>query len=386
VVSVTNRGVVTALAPGLQTITVRFEDQAVGINVTVFGSGASPSLAVNEPDPPPSVEASEPQPPPAASVIEPRPAPPSVTPPTGGNAYFEFLTARPEHFVSYSLRGQPQLDALTGAGASTYFTYDPAADAAYFFKPVNDRLGRRSDSIPGNQQLKMPIGLDTGCVLITWDFWYTTSWEVNRVQYKTFMVRFDTKASQSGHRYWTLTNALGRNESFPLGSFARSHLNIGVRGDLPQPDGMVRSEPFTPSGRGAVEPDGPVVPTNKWVRYWHELCLNQPPGAFTDWSRDYLGGVPLSPNPAAGSNGNCHMLSSWIAWEGQPPIRTLYRVPRPLDINPNAGTINTHVAHFDFEFNTSAPPPAQVVPFDGWGRNVVVLHNAGNPEAFMVEP
>lgn len=297
--------------------------------------------------------------------------PECVVAPGGGaqHAYFDSLVALPQHHCNWSLRSQEQLDSLTNLRASSYFRYSPATDnyptpqdAAKFYKPVDDQIGKESDSIPGNQQLKMPIGISDGSVLITWDFWYGPEFRTNIgaiANYKMFQVR-----QGASNRWWTILNrwtlASGNGEVSRI-----SNSMDGVNSSN-WPAGMSQFKPFTPGGAGAVAPEEFSTYYGRWTRYWLEIRLNQPHTAFGEWMSQNSKGVTGTP---AQLSGTWHMLSLWVADEQRAPQRVLYRVPWTM-----VGA-NNSIGSFDFELNTSSAPPGQTGPLVGYGRNVVVLRN-----------
>jgi hypothetical protein len=295
--------------------------------------------------------------------------------PISGTAhdYFNALTKIREHFASWSLRDQQQLDGLTGPRKSNYFTYSPTSDTyarrqdgAKFYKPVDDKIGTESDSIPGNQQLRMPIGIDRGSVLITWDFWYGPEFRHNVgrvVNYKTFQIRQGDGASRSGGRWWTLLNRF--NARLADDEFARAFDSLN-RSGFPLPPGAVDRKPIAPAGAGAVGGEAFAVKYGKWTRYWVEIALSVPADdpRWNDWKSLSDGTKKLT--------GTWHMISLWMADESTDPVRILYRVPWRMKAS--------HVASFDFEFNTSTKPPAQKGPLVGYGRNVIVLKDYQLPQ------
>jgi PKD repeat protein len=299
----------------------------------------------------------------------------------GAHAYFESLQALPEHHASWGLRSQSELDDLVNAPPSSYFTFSPstdsypqAQDGAKFYKPVDDRLGFGSDSIPGNQQLKMPIGINTGTILICWDFWYGEEFRLytragdplaKLANYKTFQVR----QGVSG-RWWTVKDHFFRADADPEISKITSTLD---RNGLPLPPGCSSNDPLEPTGEGAAPRESYPILHSRWTRRWIEIRLNRPAAEFTEWKALAVEGPTGN---SADLTGTWHMLSLWVADEGREAARTLFRVPWQM-----GGTqSNSTVGSFDFEFNTSCnPPPCQTGPLIGYGRNVVVLHNYALP-------
>ena len=296
-------------------------------------------------------------------------------PPVGGaqHAYFDSLVRRSEHFCNYSLRSQAQLNALVADPVATYFSYDPAADR-YADKQDAAKLVRPeggSSSVPGTQQLRFPIGSSLkGSVLITWDWWWGPEFQTNRGDvnhYKMFQMMID------GHGWWTMMANLAWADLTNPGEVTKVSDEFRS-GSLAE--GMQRGSPWTPGG-----PETPdqrnrsgsqyFQKSGTWTRYWVEVNMLQPPSAFSDWSKEYLGGRTLSPNPGD-PEGRWHMVSLWTADENRPPHRLLYRVP--IDWNSGLGW-KPHVSLFRFELNTSQPPLSLKGPFIGYGRNVVILQN-----------
>lgn len=286
------------------------------------------------------------------------------------HAYFNLLSSLPQRHRSYHLRSQAQLDALTNLGTSNYFRYlvgsDPYAtpqDGAKFYKPTDDQIGTASDSVPGNQQLKMPIGLNSGSVLITWDFWYGPEFRNNMgsiANYKTFQIRQGVDG-----RWWTHVNRWTLAGAHPEVSRVVQAMTGGSES---APAGFFRTQPgLEPEGPGTQGYESYPIYYGRWTRYWVEIRLNQPDTAFTEWKA--LGSNGLNGN-SANLTGTYHMLSMWVADEQRPPVRVLYRVPWFMN-----GNANSSVGSFDYEFNTSSAPGQQQGPLIGYGRNVVVLHN-----------
>lgn len=291
-----------------------------------------------------------------------------ATPSGRPHDFYDDLRRLPERFADWSLRDQAQLDKLTKRGKSSYFTYEfgtdrypRSQDGAKFFKPADDKIGTGSDSIPGNQQLKMPLGIDRGTVLITWDFWYGPEFRNNigRVgNYKTFQVRQGDGANTDGRRWWTHLNSF--DASTQADEVSRVFDAIDRTG-LALAPGVERTKPITPAGTAAAGGRTFTVKHGKWTRYWMEIALAVPAQdpRWNDWKAMNAAAAKLT--------GSWDMLSLWIADENTAPMRILYRVPWVRK--------GSHISSFEFEFNTSAKPPAQTGPLVGYGRNVVVLRD-----------
>jgi hypothetical protein len=201
-------------------------------------------------------------------VVRPEPC---VVPPKGGpsHAYFDSLVGLPQHLCNWSLRDQARLNAITNSGVSDYFTYAPSLDShpfkqdgAKFFKPVDDQIGTRSDSIPGNKQLKMPIKILDGSVLITWDFWYGHEFIANRGTVGGYKI-WQHRQNRAG-RWWSHTVRF--TEAEEPGEVGRSFDTLSV-GQLNIP-GVTKDEPYTPTGAGAKAGRTYGVYAGRWTRYW----------------------------------------------------------------------------------------------------------------------
>src|SRR5688500_9058228 len=111
-------------------------------------------------------------------------------------AYFDSLKGRAEVVGAYSLRSQAELDSLVRNGPSQFFRYvwpdDSYArpqDAAKLVKPPrnqfstwfpNNPWGNSGDeNVAGNQTLRVPIGVASGTVLVTWDCYWGEEFQKN---------------------------------------------------------------------------------------------------------------------------------------------------------------------------------------------------------------
>jgi hypothetical protein len=92
--------------------------------------------------------------------------------------YFDALVARPDHWVSASLRDQAWLDAHYKGDTSVvgkWITYDPANDADPDRQDAAKvTLPPDKNSIPGQSQVYVPLGTEDGRrYLFTWDAYWT---------------------------------------------------------------------------------------------------------------------------------------------------------------------------------------------------------------------
>jgi hypothetical protein len=308
------------------------------------------------------------------------------------HAYFDALAARPERRATYSLRDQAQLNGLVKASASTFWTYAPSSDphprrqdAAKLFKPPRAAFdaypqfasyGTSGDeSVPGNQRLRIPLGISSGSVLIVWDFWWGEEFQTNRGTvdaFKTFAVLQGRNVDDSD-AYWVLKDhllSLGPGDAtshYDTIDYPHSALD-------PNAPGVIHDDPFRPTGLGAAPSRGFTTRRNTWSRYWLEVRLRVPGSEFTEWSKAALGGAPLS--------GVWDMASLWVANEEEDAKRVIYRVP----ISPTDPAMM--LSHFRVQFDTSShnatPGTGLTGPYVAYARNVVVLQNAvaeeGDPD------
>ena len=293
--------------------------------------------------------------------------------------YFNSLVALPQHFRSWSLRDQAQLDGLLRTGTSRYFTYvfgsdsysDPQ-DAAKFYKPVDDQIGTRSDSIPGNQQLRMPMGIPYSSgdsILVIWDWYYGREFRscLGEIRnYKIFNIRSSTGSSNSGNIYLGTKIAFRDAEGSPEPNAVGTHYNalVSSKDRTGIPTGMLESDTTRPTGAGAVPNRRYQLRWGQWTRYIMEIRLNvsgSDPG-FDDWKS-----IDSSLDYREFNKKNWNMISQWVLDEERDAVRLLYRLPWNMD--------QTHLAYFNYEFNTSQRPPGQTCAFVGYGRNAIVLRN-----------
>jgi len=287
----------------------------------------------------------------------------------GGNAYYDTLVALPQRVGAWSLRSQAQINSLKKAAAGTpslFFFYDPAMDAA---KYVRNPVEGQGTSIPGGEQLRMPLGnITSGDVLVIWDFWYGDEWVTNKGYLramKTFQIRLN-----GDKRFFTYTNGAILNNALPF--LSRPHAS-GALGGTPNPEGLTAGDPYKPpGGGGALGYDGPRTRVKEWTRYWvrYEMARPASDPIWADWkaqnSIDALG------RSSANLSGTWMAFSLWMAQESLPPTRLWWRVP--VDAVDSTGA-PVRISSFEYEFNTSTSGMALTGPLIGYGRNVVVLRN-----------
>jgi hypothetical protein len=297
------------------------------------------------------------------------PVPPPSGPapvPSGDHSYFNALAARPDVLLTRSFRSQAQLDDAVKQGPSTYFTYQPDVDAARYMKVPGD--GTLTESIPGNQQVRIPIGVSSGSVLITWDFWWGQEFKTNRGKVDTYK-SFRMSAGTDSKIYWSLNDSMTTAAGSDDVSMHYEDLGNGATAPPGLAPGVIAEKPFHPTGMAAAPLRTFPTKFGRWTRYWVEVRMDVPGSQFVEWSQAHLNGAPLA--------GTWDMASLWIADEGRDPQRVIYRVP--VSRTPGYPLVD-----FRFLFNTSTNAPALTGPLVGYARNVVVLRNPTINEADKV--
>lgn len=287
---------------------------------------------------------------------------------TGANAFFDALIAKPEYHRSWTLRNQAQLDSLTKAGVSTNFTYIWPSDTyvtpfdAAKFVHVPKSSVYEQDCIASSQALHFPIGMSTGKILITWDFFYGREFMANMgglANHKEYQVPDGAStATFSGSIYFE-TQCRWNIRPTTNDVCLLSHRMYASTFD-----GVTDFNPYTPTGSSAQVTKTYPLKHSVWSRFWIEMQMAQPSSAFTSWS-SFIG-TPLTGGPY-------HMMSAWVADENRDPVRILYQVPWPIR--------DPYLPDFYFEFNTSGHPSSAGSPSGqsgdiiGYARNVATLRD-----------
>jgi hypothetical protein len=318
------------------------------------------------------------------------PAPITLQRPVAGasaHAYFDALVARPEKAKAYSLRSQAQLDSLVGSGPSEFFkytwptdTYARPQDAAKLVKPPRKDFSKwfptrtfgdnGDENIPGPQTLRIPLGISSGTVLITWDVYWgeefqtNAGWDNNPVNaWKTFFL-YAGVGTGGTEGQWLGHDHIGMARGTP-GLVSKHHEGIGSK-LVTRARGMITRDPLEPTGAAAEKFRTFGTYYNRWTRYWLEYRMNVPGSEFTEWSANYLGGgTPL--------DGNWDMATLWIADEQRNARRVFYRVPS------GRRATDTMLANFRFSWDTSTTNLAGgglTGPVIAYVRNLVVLKDA----------
>lgn len=255
------------------------------------------------------------------------------------HAYFKALVARPDHWVSYSLRDQAQLTKYRHSDKTAmYVTYDPANDS-YPMRQDAAKIVIPAGSLPN--QVHLPLNLQGGgTALMTWDAWW-------------------------GPEFLTKTGGLNNHKTFQISSpWSRSELFFEIRslygnsgsGDIAEVD--VRSY----AGIGP----------NAWKGGLDRLEPRK--AAFmikpATWTRYYVfyEAVP-----------NAHdRFSIWIADENRNPVQIYDRV--------QVDAVNEQLTKLRIEFNTSQQRDPALGPLVAYVRNMVVLKGLTDPTALFQRP
>jgi len=302
------------------------------------------------------------------------------------HAYFDALAARPDRLAAYSLRSQAQLDSLVKLSPSVFWKYAYGTDThplkqegAKLFKPPRATFDKYpqlatygtsgDENVPGNQVLRIPLGITSGSMLITWDVWWGEEFQTNKGPvlnaWKTFFLHTGTGITGTKN-YWTLKDHVKDKGVTPEnGEVSRQGNELNTYDSLGMPAGQVQNgDIFQHTGLGALPPWTYPVMVNRWTRYWLKIRMNVPGSEFPEWSQAYLSGAPLA--------GTWDMVSLWIAGENSDPVRVVHRVPVPR-VDPMFSlfrlTWDTSTHNLDGEGLTG--------PVIAYARNVVILHNAG---------
>jgi hypothetical protein len=326
---------------------------------------------------------------------KPTPIPQCVVGPATGkpaHAYFEALVRRAEHFCSWSLRDQAQVNALTSDGdATTTWTYDPRNDKysdpqdALKYTRINPPVGETGHgkaSVPQHDILRMNAPnwnltpADTDSVLIIWDQYWGPEYRDNAGEVSTLKT---VGIQNNAHTWWTVAQRPGPPLNTPdptdVAVLGDNFANNG--GDAGRAAGMLKNEPVLPSGPGTPkqQPERDAAPIYQGV--WHrnilEIRLGQPASAFSEWNAAY--NVTVLDNPTSKT---WYMVSRWVLHEHQDGAqRVLYRVPM--------GHGDAPAILSGMRLTMDSSKDGFIGPWYGYFRNLVVLKNyklpAVNPES-----
>jgi hypothetical protein len=292
----------------------------------------------------------------------------------GVHDYFNYLITRPDLYNSWGLRtqsGSTGLDGLVADGVSTSYTYTypsdtraDAQDAAKLIKHPNS-TNSPSDALNIGQMPKFQIGISSGSILITWDIYYGQECIDNLGgldTWKAWQVRDGNSSATDGAIFienrvrWSFADP-GRVGSVDFRMYS---------GPNPIPNGSTDSDPYGPTGEGALLSSASFqMRPNMWTRYWELISVNQDYDTFPEWNA-FTGATLSSQYPY-------HRVSLWMADEITDPTRVLYRVPRSFR--------DPYLTRFFLQSGTSQVPSSngsmtgQSGDMVLYARNVVMLRD-----------
>jgi hypothetical protein len=244
------------------------------------------------------------------------------------HAYFQSLVSRSDCVAAYSLRQQAELDSVATASKRSDkkrpVVYDPAQDAARV-----EIYAPSSSDIKGKM---LPIGLNSGSMLLTWEFKFDENFRFTRngniARHKTWRINPGPwLAIRTDYKH---ASNQGKFAELLLSMPAKRFLGPGTRRGAPGWFGeMLQPQRAT----FYFEP-------NTWVRAWILV---------EDLDKDV-----------------CY-LSAWAADEKREPVQLYDKIA----LIPNSNGLG----NFQIEFDTSGDNATNPKEMHAWNRNVVVLHN-----------
>jgi hypothetical protein len=301
-----------------------------------------------------------------------------------GNVVTYPTSSQTEPYTYYSELASPTGRSLT-----------VTSGAATTAKVKKEIACTETESLPTDQQIKIPMYYEDGRIILTWDWLVDSAWRndpyVQSNQLKVFKVQHGNAYSSPGQgQGWTLRHRLNAaldNDARTIGTDDQA-VGTGYT-----PDGEVGDGFYSPTGVGAHTARTYQYRHSEWQRIWLEIKFYQAPSAFTEWNAAFcsnpanpcLGGTPagteIGGNPGddtdgdgtvevSAGEGRWHMITIWAASEGRDPEKLLYRVP--------IAWVSEGIARFDFELNSSSSigllgPHA--LDWTAWARNFHILRN-----------
>lgn len=286
---------------------------------------------------------------------------------SGGNAYFDQLSALPECLSSatFSLRASSQLDNLARSSPSTFYTYQFGSDT-YATPQDAAKLTIPSSRIKNGNQLDVPINQSDGTLLIIWDHWIGGEWRRTDKggQMSTRM------SAVHNHKSFNLLTSSGNGNTIitfePNTTFNSSHVSslvasFGMRNYGVQPNnppGVTDDQPFAPGGPNSTHTYS--VRPAMWNRYIIKMDLNVDAStAFDEWNTLYSTTVP--------STMLAHRYSVWFMDETRGPFRVCYHAPAHSQLPLGSTITRTRLDKFNLEHDTSDdhPPSTGMIRFTG---------------------
>lgn len=302
---------------------------------------------------------------------------------TSGQAYFNNLRTHPNFYRGFPLNSQSSIDSfIEGAVPSSKSNIDSTSVWTYIwpndgYVDAQDACKLRivpnstlSKSDGAGAQLRFPIGLTSGSIFVTWDFYYGAEWHANAGNVGTFKAFQVSDGTSSGDTKIYCECRVGHNNADGTTNVAVVDLRgYGMSTQAANANfvpGLIAQGSYTPTGQGALAPQTYPLKPAIWTRYWLEMNLLHPSSQFTEWN---------SISSQALSTGQVYRrVSLWVADEVTDPQRVFYRVPWRVR--------NPWIAKFWFEFDTSTVPSSNGSPtgltgeLTGYGRHVLMLKDA----------
>lgn len=267
----------------------------------------------------------------------------------GPHAYFDALVTRPEHWKSFSLRDQRQLETRDKGGYASCnkcpldVTYAPGSDPDPRRQDAAKVVIAAGQASLGNQP-RLPMDTSDGSsYFITWDAWYGAEYALANAgipQQKTFQF-------SSNGIWFEIQTRFNLASVSSLGQVtARGYSGGGSRpaGEAAFGPNVTDTNPLPQVGTFSIRPE-------RWTRYW--VVIDQ---RFNDFD----------------------LVSMWAADEQTDPVQILDR----LQLNTLFGKID----QFWLEYNTSTAPVVGRGPLVSYVRNIAMLRDVVSPTGLMQRP
>ncbi len=244
------------------------------------------------------------------------------------HAYFGTLLSRQDCFAAYSLRQQSELDSVATASKRSDkkrpVVYDPQQDAARV-----EIYAPSSSDIKGKM---LPIGLNSGSMLLTWEFKFDENF------------RFTKNGNVARHKTWRINPG-------PWLAIRTDYKHASNQGKFAELLFSMPAKRFLGPGtrRGAPGWFGEMLQPQRATFYFEP----------NTWVRAWIFVEDLDKDV-------CY-LSVWAADEKRDPVQLYDKIA----LIPNANGLG----NFQIEYDTSGDNATNPKEMHSWNRNVVVLHN-----------
>jgi hypothetical protein len=255
---------------------------------------------------------------------------------------------------------------------------------------VNSRFSYRvfvrcSDSIPTNQQIKVPVpaAYADGTLVMIWDWFSPPEWRTTygtMSEFKFFNIRSGATLGDKA-RWGTIRWGWGWADPNDPTMLASDDQPWDSAGTSP---GSTPEQFIDPTGLGAAPAKTWQYKHSMWIRMIVEFKLQQEPEAFTEYASTVCTGAATAACPNGtvikdnpnDPQGQWHMVSMWYLDESGRRGTILYRVPITMPASQWP-----YVTAFDYELNTSEAAPSRTADWTGWTRNVIFLRNYSIPNS-----